>query len=115
MKKTIAWSRLLNLALIAFFLLGAFMNLFGPASIAQDFAKWGYPASFRYVTGGLELVVAGLLSVRRYQMLGIFLGGTVMLSALLTLIVNGEGLHAAAPAVVLLAFYLLLKTRSPKR
>ena len=36
------------------------VNFIGPASVGDSFARWGYPASFHRVTGGLE-ATAGLL------------------------------------------------------
>ena len=36
------------------------VNLVGPGSVRDSFARWGYPAGFHRVTGGLE-VTAGLL------------------------------------------------------
>jgi uncharacterized membrane protein YphA (DoxX/SURF4 family) len=36
------------------------VNFLGPQSVRDAFARWGYPAGFHRVTGGLELI-AGLL------------------------------------------------------
>jgi hypothetical protein len=36
------------------------VNFVGPRSVRDSFARWGYPAGFHRVTGGLE-VTAGLL------------------------------------------------------
>ena len=36
------------------------VNFVGPGSVRDSFARWGYPAGFHRVTGGLE-VTAGLL------------------------------------------------------
>jgi uncharacterized membrane protein YphA (DoxX/SURF4 family) len=36
------------------------VNLVGPESVRDSFARWGYPAGFHRVTGGLE-VTAGVL------------------------------------------------------
>ena len=36
------------------------VNFIGPASVGDSFARWGYPAGFHGMTGGLE-AMAGLL------------------------------------------------------
>uniref|UniRef100_B0T6H4 DoxX family protein n=1 Tax=Caulobacter sp. (strain K31) TaxID=366602 RepID=B0T6H4_CAUSK len=74
----IAWRQFLAWALSAFFVLGGAMNIVAPASIVADYARWGYPAWFHYVTGMLELVCAGLLVPRKTRPASAILGALVM-------------------------------------
>jgi hypothetical protein len=98
-----AWRQILAWAVSAFFVLGGAMNIAAPASIVADYARWGYPPWFHYVTGALELLCAGLLLPRKMRAAGAILGALVMGSAVLTLAVHGEWTHAVLPAAVLIA------------
>jgi hypothetical protein len=40
MSKT-SWRQVLSLALAAFFVVGSLSNIFGPASIYEEYLKWG--------------------------------------------------------------------------
>ena len=60
--RTLAWRKGLAWALVAFFVLGGVMNIVAPASVADEYMRWGYPYWFNYVTGALELASAWLLS-----------------------------------------------------
>lgn len=89
--------------LAAFFLVGGTMNLFPPEAVRRDYARWGYPDGFHYVTGGLELLAAALLALPRSRGFGRAIATMVMLAALTTLLVFAEYGHAAGPAIVLAA------------
>lgn len=91
-------------AMAAFFIIGSVGNFMAPPSVAADYARWGYPDWFHYVTAGLELLTAILLLVRKY---GIIFGAMVMLSAGATLIYYQEYQHALAPALILALLGLL--------
>ncbi|MGK6317363.1 DoxX family protein [Neorhizobium sp. DT-125] len=98
-----AGRQILAWAVSAFFVLGGAMNIVAPTFIMEDYARWGYPAWFHYVTGALELLCAGLLVPRKTRAAGAILGVLVMGSAVLTLAVHGEWTHVVLPALVLIA------------
>lgn len=98
---------ILALLLALFFLAGAVANLIGPAQIRADYARWGYPKGFRFVTAVLELTTAVLLALPAYRHLGLILGGLIMIAALITLLRHKEKRHALAPAGVLVALIAL--------
>ncbi|WP_346031724.1 DoxX family protein [Erythrobacter westpacificensis] len=101
--KRIAPHRLLTLAVALFFLAGAWANLMPTEATAAEYAAWGYPRWFSYVTGSLELFVAVLLAFGRTRIVGVVIGGVVMGAAFLTLVAHGEYTHALAPLAVLAA------------
>ena len=92
---------LLNGLLVAFFLVGGFGNVFASDRILADYAQWGYPAWFHYLTGAMEVSTAALLIIERTRIAGVFLGSAVMIAAAGTVVLHGEYLHAIAPMVVL--------------
>jgi uncharacterized membrane protein YphA (DoxX/SURF4 family) len=95
-------------ALVAFFIIGGVGNIFPPPAVQADYNRWGYPGWFHYITGILELTTAILIARETTRRIGAMLGGSVMASALVTLGINAELLHAAAPAAVLLLLSLCL-------
>jgi len=60
-----SWKSILAYLLAAFFLVGAIGNTFVSEEIAADYARWGYPDGFHFVTAAFELGVAGLLPFKR--------------------------------------------------
>jgi len=94
--------------LLAFFVLGCIMNIAAPESVAADYARWGYPDWFHYVTGVFEGAAAMLLARQVTRRKGALLAALVMLGALATLLLNGEFGHALAPAILLIALGLCL-------
>lgn len=94
------WQSILRWLLAAFFVFGGFGNIFASGVILADYARWGYPDWFHYVTGLLELSVAALLIVWPRRLYGSILGSLVMLAAAGTVILHGEYSHAIAPLVV---------------
>ncbi len=89
--------------LVAFFIAGGVGNLFPTADFRAEYARWGYPDWFHYVTGSLELAAAALLARAGTRHRGALLGGSIMTAALATLLLAGEWLHAALPLAVLMA------------
>ena len=96
----ISWRKVLPLALAAFFVVGSLSNIFAPASIYEEYLRWGYPYWFHFVTGSLELTTAILLARARTRLLGAALGFTVMSAALATVLLQGEYGHGVPPLVV---------------
>jgi hypothetical protein len=95
----ISWCQVSALALAAFFVVGSLSNIFAPASIYEEYLRWGYPRWFHFVTGSLELTTAVLLARTQTRLWGSALGCTVMLAALATVTLHGEYGHGAAPLV----------------
>lgn len=87
--------------LAAFFLFGAWGNVFLSPDNAASYARWGYPDWFHYVTALLELAAAILLLRSGTRVWGAGLGVLVMGAASLTTLVHSEYGHAVAPLVVL--------------
>jgi hypothetical protein len=87
--------------LAAFFLVGAYGNTFVSTEIAADYARWGYPQSFHYLTAICEFTAAAMLIFKPLRLYGALLGGAVMLAAAGTVLLHGEYAHAVPPVVVL--------------
>ena len=88
-------------ALTAVFLAAATINLSGWGTVKADFARWGFPAGFNLVCGGLELVGAALLALPTTRLWGLVLLAAIMAGALFTLLRNREPLSHLAPAVAI--------------
>ncbi|QCP52501.1 hypothetical protein FAZ95_25375 [Trinickia violacea] len=82
------------------FAVAAAINLSGRGTVKQDFARWGYPAGFNLVCGGLELIGAVLLFVHTTRLWGLGLLAAIMAGVLATLARNKEPLRHFAPALV---------------
>ena len=110
------WGNVAAWLLAAFFLVGAFGNTFVSTEIAADYARWGYPDSFHYVTAILECTTAGMLILKPLRLYGSMLGGAVMLAAAGTVASHGEYAHAVPPLVVLgvCVFVAVLTVRSKR-
>lgn len=96
-----SWKVLLAWLLAAFFLIGAIGNIFVSEQIATDYARWGYPGWFHYLTGSLELITAMLLALKSLRFWGAVLGAVLMIAASSTVVLHREYAHAIAPLVVL--------------
>jgi len=97
----IHWGNGLAWLLAAFFLVGAYGNTFVTAEIAADYARWGYPQGFHYLTAICECATAVMLIPRPLRLYGSLLGSAVMLAATGTVVLYGEYPHAVPPLVVL--------------
>lgn len=87
--------------LAAFFLIGAVANFNASEQVRSDYANWGYPDWFHYVTAALEFLTAVLLARGKTRLAGSALGAAVMLAAAMTLFMHGGYSHALVPLVVL--------------
>ncbi len=73
--------------LLAVAFLGAGLyNAFGPQSVRDGFVQWGYPGWWNYVTGGLEIIVAGLIALPATRLLGLGLGALILVAAVGTVL-----------------------------
>ena len=105
--RNLPWKSVLAWLLAAFFVVGGIGNIFASETILADYARWGYPGWFHYVTGVLELTAAALIAWRPTRLWGAGLASLVMLGAAGTVLSHGEFSHAMAPLLVL-AFALTM-------
>lgn len=84
----------------AIFVVGALVNLIGPAGVRASYLRWGYPAGFRFVTAALEAAAAALMLLPATRTIGLNVGIAIMLAAIATLIRAREPLHSI-PAILL--------------
>jgi hypothetical protein len=99
----------------AVFLVAGTINLGGWGTVKADFARWGFPAGFNLVCGGLGLVGAALLVLPPTRLWGLVLLGVIMAGAVFALLRNREPLSHLAPALaiaVLLLAAIALSTNS---
>lgn len=89
------------------FAVAGVVNLAGLGAVRRDFARWGYPAWFRFLCGALELSSAALLSGQQTRVVGLTLAGTIMIGALFTLLRNREPFRHLAPALVFSALIVV--------
>ena len=61
-------------------------NFAGPSSVRESFARWGYPAGFHRVTGGLEVAAGLLLLIPAASRIGAIASALILLAAVATLI-----------------------------
>jgi uncharacterized membrane protein YphA (DoxX/SURF4 family) len=62
------------------------VNFTGPASVRESFARWGYPAGFHRVTGGLEVSAGLLLLIPVTSRVGAIGSAKILLAAVATLL-----------------------------
>jgi uncharacterized membrane protein YphA (DoxX/SURF4 family) len=77
-------------------------NAAGSASVRESFARWGYPAGFHRVTGGLEVAAGLLLLIPPASRFGAVGSVAILLAAVVTLVRHREWSHLPG-AVVLMA------------
>jgi membrane protein HdeD len=78
------------------------VNFVGPKSVRDSFVRWGYPAGFHRVTGGLEAIAGLLLLVPATWWAGAMGSVVILAAAVVTLIRCREWGHLPG-AVVLIA------------
>ena len=69
------------------------VNFVGPGSVRDSFARWGYPAGFHRVTGGLEVTAGALLLIPATSRAGAIGSVAILLAAVMTLIRHREWKH----------------------
>jgi hypothetical protein len=92
--------------LTAVFLVAGTINLSGRGTVKADFARWGFPAGFHLVCGGLELVGAAMLLSSSTRFWGLMLLGAIMAGAIFSLLRNREPLSHFAPAFAIAVLLL---------
>ena len=94
------------LLVAAFFGAGLF-NAIGTSATQSDFVRWGYPAWWCRVTGGLEMLTALLIALPATRLAGVILGALIVLVAVVT-VVRHRDLSHLAPLGVFAALLLLV-------
>ena len=97
---------LLWLLVVAFLGAGLF-NAIGTTGTKSDFVRWGYPAWWCRVTGGLEMVTALLIAVPATRLVGVILGTLIVVVAVAT-VVRHRDLSHLAPLGVFTALLILV-------
>ena len=111
-KKVIAWG--LQIFLAVAYLLAASGKLLSRSQVIEMFSAWGFPDRFYFVIGVFEIFGAiGLLIPRTssYAATGLII---LMIGAVLTHLVNGEGWQALRPIVFILLLAVVLLIRRPR-
>jgi uncharacterized membrane protein YphA (DoxX/SURF4 family) len=98
---------ILMVTLAVVFLVAGAINISGRATVKADFARWGFPAGFHLVCGGLELVGAALLLLPLTRFWGLALLGAIMAGAIFSLVRSREPVSHLAPAFVIAALLAL--------
>ncbi len=87
-------SILIGLLVAAFFGAGLF-NAAGTSATRGDFVRWGYPAWWCRVTGGLEMAIAVLIVLPATREVGMILGAVVIAAAMWTVLRHRDFPHLA--------------------
>lgn len=82
------------LLVAAFFGAGLF-NAIGTPATQISFVRWGYPAWWCRVTGGLEVANAVLIALPVTRGVGVILGAVIIAAAVLTVLRHREFAHLA--------------------
>jgi hypothetical protein len=86
------------LLVAAFFGAGVF-NAIGTSANRSSFVRWGYPDWWCRVTGGLEIVAAGLIALPGARIVGLVLGAVIIAAAVVTVLRHREFVHLAPLSV----------------
>jgi membrane protein HdeD len=86
------------------------VNIVGPGSVRDSFARWGYPAGFHRVTGGLEVTAGLLLLIPATSRAGAIGSVAILLAAVMTVIRHRDWTHLPG-AVVLTAVAVAVTIR----
>ena len=98
------------LLVAAFFGAGLF-NAIGTPATRSSFVRWGFPAWWCRVTGGLEMANAVLIALPVTRGVGLILGAVIVAAAGLTVLRHREYSHLA-PLSLFVALLVLAETAS---
>ena len=79
--------------LVAGFLGAGVFNAIGTAGTQNDFARWGYPRAWNLLTGGVEIICAGLIALPVTRVPGLALGAVIIAAAVLTVLRHRDFSH----------------------
>lgn len=97
--------------LVAVFFGAGLFNAIGTPATQSSFVRWGYPAWWCRVTGGLEMADAVLIAFPVTRGVGLILGVVIVGAAVLTVLRHRELAHLA-PLGLFIALLALGKTAS---
>ena len=86
------------------------VNFVGPRSVRDSFVRWGYPAGFHRVIGGLEVITGLLLLIPATSRAGAIGSVVILVAAVITLIRHRDWGHLPG-AVVLTAVAVAVTIR----
>jgi membrane protein HdeD len=86
------------------------VNFVGPRSVRDSFVRWGYPAGFHRVTGGLEVIAGSLLLIPATSRVGA-IGSVVILTAAAIMLIRHRDWGHLPGAVVLTAVAVAVTIR----
>lgn len=69
------------------------VNFVGPKSVRDSFVRWGYPAGFYRVTGGLQAIAGLLLLIAATSRAGAIGSVAILVTAVITLIRHRDWSH----------------------
>ena len=87
------------------------VNFVGPGSVRDSFVRWGYPAGFHRVTGGLEVIAGLLLLTPATSWAGAMGSIVILLAAVITLIRCREWSHLPGAVVLIAAAVVAMAIR----
>jgi hypothetical protein len=90
----------------AAFLVGGAVNACAAKSIREEFVRYGFPWWWCWATAALEMMTTILLVLRPIFTIGVILGASMMLAAIIAVVCARDFRHIPPPAV----FLLLLAT-----
>jgi succinate dehydrogenase/fumarate reductase cytochrome b subunit len=99
------WPNWLAWLLSAFFAVNGVVNVVGPRSMREGFARWGYPPWFHVFNGVLQLAIGFLIAFPSTRMVGLGVGALICVAVFITLIRHHEAAHLP-PSIVLLLLVL---------
>jgi len=99
------------LLVAAFFSAGLF-NAIGTQRTQSDFARWGYPRWWAFLTGGLEIICAALIAFPASRMVGLALGAVIVTAAVFTVLRHRDFSHLIPLGVFAALIALVTATSS---
>lgn len=108
--KTILW-----IILGVIFLAAGGSKIINPDHHVENFAHWGYPIWFMYLTGGIEVVAGIALWIPLVRLYGVLLLSITMIGASITHLRAGEMGAFPIPIVLLVLLLTLAWTMRPSR
>jgi uncharacterized membrane protein YphA (DoxX/SURF4 family) len=88
------------------------VNFVGSRSVRESFVRWGYPAGFHRMTGGLEVVAGLLLLVPATWWAGAIGSVVILVAAVITLIRCREWGHLPGAVVLTAAAVVAVAVRA---
>jgi hypothetical protein len=97
--------------LVAGFFGAGLFNAIGTSATQSNFARWGYPRWWSFLTGGLEIMSAVLIALPASRIIGLALGAAIISAAVLTVLRHRDLSHLV-PLGVFVALIAVAATLS---